>query len=48
MTSPITSTDAVKPGARYRCASCGTEVVVIKADGAVPQCCDAAMQVVGK
>ena len=29
----------MKPGERLRCADCGTQVVVIKADGPVPQCC---------
>lgn len=29
----------VKPGMRLLCQECGTEVVIIKADGAVPSCC---------
>jgi Desulfoferrodoxin, N-terminal domain len=29
----------IKPGVRFRCAQCGTETVVVKADGAVPSCC---------
>jgi desulfoferrodoxin len=33
-----------KPGERYTCASCGTQVVVIKADGTSPRCCGADME----
>jgi hypothetical protein len=33
-----------KPGERYTCASCGTQIVVIKADGTSPQCCGTAME----
>jgi hypothetical protein len=28
-----------KPGLRLRCGQCGTEIIVIKADGAWPTCC---------
>jgi hypothetical protein len=31
--------EPVKPGSRLRCEGCGTEVVVIKADGVLPACC---------
>jgi hypothetical protein len=34
----------VKPGGRFRCSQCGTEVVVLKADGVVPNCCGKAME----
>jgi hypothetical protein len=30
----------VKPGERLACSECGTEVVVIKAGGASPRCCE--------
>lgn len=33
-----------KPGERYNCASCGTQVVVIKADGPAPRCCGTDME----
>lgn len=33
-----------KPGERYNCASCGTQVVVIKADGTSPSCCGTPME----
>jgi len=29
----------LKPGKGFRCADCGTEIVVIKAGDAVPHCC---------
>jgi hypothetical protein len=32
-----------KSGERYQCATCGTQVVVIKTEGAIPQCCGAVM-----
>jgi DNA-directed RNA polymerase subunit RPC12/RpoP len=32
-----------KAGERYQCATCGTQVVIIKTEGAVPQCCGAPM-----
>ena len=35
-------TDA-KAGERYQCATCGTQVVIIKTEGAIPRCCGAAM-----
>jgi hypothetical protein len=35
---------AVKPGERFRCAECGTEVVVIRPDGSVPHCCSTEME----
>jgi hypothetical protein len=34
----------VKPGERLRCTECGTEVVIIKADGVAPRCCGKAME----
>jgi hypothetical protein len=30
---------APKPGQRLRCDECGTEVVVVRSQGAVPSCC---------
>ena len=33
-----------KPGERFRCAECGTEVVVIKTGGPAPRCCGAEME----
>ena len=38
----------VKPGARYKCDHCGTEVVVIKPDDVIPSCCGDALQPVVK
>jgi hypothetical protein len=35
---------ATKPGARFRCAQCGTEVVVVKPSGDVPRCCSTEME----
>jgi hypothetical protein len=35
---------ATKPGARFRCAQCGTEVVVVKPSGDGPRCCSAEME----
>jgi hypothetical protein len=32
-----------KAGERYQCGTCGTQVVVIKTEGEIPQCCGAAM-----
>ena len=32
-----------KAGERYQCGTCGTQVVVIKTEGAIPQCCGAVM-----
>jgi hypothetical protein len=32
-----------KPGVRLRCEECGTEIVVVKADGVLPTCCDTVM-----
>jgi hypothetical protein len=32
-----------KAGERYQCATCGTQVVIIKTEGAIPQCCGAPM-----
>ena len=29
----------MKPGERLGCADCGTQIVVIKADGPFPHCC---------
>jgi hypothetical protein len=34
----------VKPGGRFRCAECGTEVVIIRGDGSFPHCCNRAME----
>jgi hypothetical protein len=34
----------MKPGERLRCASCGTQAVVIKPDGPVPHCCGQEME----
>ena len=34
----------MKPGARLRCADCGTQIVVIKPDGQVPHCCGKEME----
>lgn len=31
--------EPVKTGERLRCADCGTEVIIIKADGVRPACC---------
>jgi hypothetical protein len=36
-----------KAGERYQCGTCDTQVVVIKTEGAIPQCCGAAMEPVG-
>ena len=36
-------TDA-KAGERYQCGTCGTQVVVIKTEGATPRCCGAEME----
>jgi hypothetical protein len=33
-----------KAGERYQCGTCDTQVVVIKTEGATPQCCGAAME----
>ena len=35
-----------KAGERYQCATCGTQVVIIKTEGAVPRCCGADMTTV--
>jgi hypothetical protein len=35
-----------KAGERYECATCGTQVVIIKTEGAVPRCCGADMATV--
>jgi DNA-directed RNA polymerase subunit RPC12/RpoP len=32
-----------KAGERYQCATCGTQVVIIKTEGEVPRCCGAPM-----
>ncbi len=32
-----------KAGERYQCATCGTQVVIIKTGGATPRCCGAGM-----
>jgi Desulfoferrodoxin, N-terminal domain len=32
-----------KAGQRFQCGTCGTQVVVIKTDGATPRCCGADM-----
>ncbi|MCW2933967.1 MAG: Desulfoferrodoxin, N-terminal domain [Actinomycetia bacterium] len=32
-----------KAGERYQCGTCGTQVVIIKTEGATPQCCGAPM-----
>jgi len=32
-------TSAVKVGTRYRCASCGSEFVVVRAPASTPHCC---------
>jgi hypothetical protein len=34
----------MKPGERLRCADCGTQIIVIKPDGSVPQCCGKDME----
>jgi DNA-directed RNA polymerase subunit RPC12/RpoP len=34
----------IKPGERFRCTDCGTEIVVIKSDGPVPHCCGKEME----
>lgn len=36
-----------KAGERYQCGTCGTQVVVIKTEGEIPQCCGAAMEPAG-
>jgi hypothetical protein len=33
-----------KAGQRFQCATCGTQVVVIKTEGPAPRCCGADMQ----
>jgi hypothetical protein len=33
-----------KAGQRFQCGTCGTQIVVIKTEGAVPRCCGAAME----
>lgn len=33
-----------KPGEKFQCGTCGTQVVVIKTEGEVPQCCGAQME----
>jgi hypothetical protein len=35
---------AARAGERYTCASCGTQIVVIKADATSPRCCGADME----
>jgi desulfoferrodoxin-like iron-binding protein len=35
---------SAKPGQRFRCAECGTEVVVIKPGESVPSCCGQEME----
>jgi desulfoferrodoxin-like iron-binding protein len=30
-------------GNRFRCETCGTEIIVVKAGDAVPSCCDEPM-----
>jgi hypothetical protein len=37
---------ALKPGGRFRCAECSTEVIVIRPgpDGSVPHCCSREME----
>jgi hypothetical protein len=35
---------AAKPGQRYTCGSCGTQIVVIRADATSPRCCGADME----
>jgi Desulfoferrodoxin, N-terminal domain len=37
-----------KPGERFRCADCGTEVMVIKSGGPVPHCCGRPVTAIGK
>ena len=32
-----------KAGQRFQCGTCGTQVVVIKTEGAIPRCCGAEM-----
>ena len=32
-----------KAGERYQCGTCTTQVVIIKTEGAIPQCCGAPM-----
>jgi hypothetical protein len=32
-----------KAGQRFQCATCGTQVVVIKTEGQAPRCCGADM-----
>jgi hypothetical protein len=33
-----------KAGQRFQCATCGTQVVVIKTEGHAPRCCGADME----
>lgn len=33
-----------KAGQRFQCGTCGTQVVVIKTEGAVPRCCGSEME----
>lgn len=33
-----------KAGQRFQCGTCGTQVVVIKTEGAVPRCCGTEME----
>jgi Desulfoferrodoxin, N-terminal domain len=35
---------ATKPGERFRCAQCGTQVVVVRPGDDVPRCCNAEME----
>jgi hypothetical protein len=37
----------VKAGERYQCATCGTQVVIIKTEGATPRCCGSDMGSLG-
>ena len=32
-----------KPGEKFQCGTCGTQVVVIKTEGEAPRCCGADM-----
>jgi DNA-directed RNA polymerase subunit RPC12/RpoP len=42
------ASETATPGARYKCTQCGTEVVVIKADDAIPRCCGKLMETPAK
>jgi hypothetical protein len=41
-------TASVKVGTRFRCTTCGSEVVVVRAPASTPHCCGSPMARIGQ